>query len=30
MERMVRTNERVRSCGVSFVSDYYPAKGHCD
>ena len=30
MERMVRTNERVRSCGVSFVSDYYPAKGHWD
>lgn len=28
MERIVRTNERVRSCGVSFVSDYYPTKGH--
>ena len=28
MERVVRMNERVRSCGVSFVADYYPAKGH--
>ncbi|MBO7591451.1 MAG: SpoIIE family protein phosphatase [Prevotella sp.] len=28
MERMVRTNERIRSCGVSFVDNYYPAKGH--
>ena len=28
MERMVRTNEHVRSCGVSFVDNYYPAKGH--
>ena len=28
MERMVRTNSRIRSCGVSFVADYYPQKGH--
>ena len=28
MERMLRTNERIHSCGVSFVADYYPQKGH--
>ena len=28
MERMVRTNECVRSCGISFVDNYYPQKGH--
>ena len=28
MERMVHTNSRIRSCGVSFVADYYPQKGH--
>ena len=28
MERMIRTNERIRSCGISFVADYYPNKGH--
>ena len=28
MERMVHTNNRIRSCGVSFVADYYPQKGH--
>ena len=29
MERMIKTNERIRSCGVSFVADYYPQKGRC-
>ena len=28
MERMVKQNPRVRSCGISFVADYYPKKGH--
>ena len=28
VERMIRTNERIRSCGISFVADYYPQKGH--
>ena len=28
MERMVHQNPRVRSCGISFVADYYPKKGH--
>ena len=28
MEGMLRTNTRIRSCGVSFVADYYPQKGH--
>ena len=28
MEHMVRTNEHIRSCGVSFVDNYYPQKGH--
>ena len=28
VERMIRTNQRIRSCGISFVSDYYPSKGH--
>jgi len=27
MERIVRLNKRVRSCGVSFVDGYYPQKG---
>lgn len=27
MERMVRQNTRIRSCGVSFVENYYPQKG---
>ena len=28
MERMVRSNERIRSCGISFIDSYYPQKGH--
>lgn len=28
MERMVRTNECIRSCGISFIDSYYPQKGH--
>ena len=28
MEGMLRTNIRIRSCGLSFVADYYPQKGH--
>ena len=28
MECMVRTNKRIRSCGISFIADYYPQKGH--
>ena len=28
VERMIRTNSRIRSCGISFVADYYPQKGH--
>ena len=28
VERMIRTNKRIRSCGISFVADYYPNKGH--
>ena len=28
MEGMIRTNTRIRSCGISFVADYYPQKGH--
>ena len=28
MDHMVRTNELVRSCGISFVDNYYPQKGH--
>ena len=27
MERTVASNNRIRSCGVSFVADYYPSKG---
>lgn len=27
MERMVRLNKRMRSCGISFVKGYYPQKG---
>ena len=27
MERVVRLNPRVRSCGISFVENYYPQKG---
>ena len=28
MERVVGLNPHIRSCGVSFVADYYPQKGH--
>ena len=28
MERVVKLNPHVRSCGLSFVADYYPQKGH--
>ena len=28
MKRMVRDNTHIRSCGISFVADYYPQKGH--
>ena len=28
MERIVRLNPHVRSCGISFIDNYYPQKGH--
>ena len=28
MERIVRSGTRIHSCGVSFVKDFYPQKGH--
>ena len=28
MKRIVKSGTRIRSCGVSFVEDYYPEKGH--
>ena len=28
MERIIQSGTRVRSCGVSFIKDYYPQKGH--
>lgn len=28
MERIVKNGTRVRSCGLSFVKDYYPQKSH--
>lgn len=28
MERIVGSYNRIRSCGLSFVADYYPNKGH--
>ena len=28
MKRIVESGTRVRSCGVSFIKDYYPQKGH--
>ena len=28
MERVVELNPQIRSCGLSFVADYYPQKGH--
>ena len=28
MERVLNQNTRIHSCGLSFVADYYPQKGH--
>ncbi len=28
MQRMVELNPQIRSCGLSFIADYYPQKGH--
>lgn len=28
MERIVRSGTRIRRCGISFIKDYYPEKGH--
>ena len=28
MERIVAKNPRVRSCGISFIDNYFPQKGH--
>ena len=28
MEQIVSNNPHIRSCGISFVADYYPQKGH--
>lgn len=28
MERIVKSGTRIRSCGISFIEDYYPHKGH--
>ncbi len=28
MERVVTNNPRIHSCGISFIADYYPEKGH--
>lgn len=28
MESLVRQNPSIRSCGLSFIADYYPKKGH--
>lgn len=28
MKRIVKNGTRIRSCGVSFIKDYYPEKGH--
>ena len=28
MEQIVTNNPHIRSCGISFVADYYPQKGH--
>ena len=27
-ERIVKLNPRIRSCGISFIENYYPNKGH--
>ena len=28
MKRIVKSGTRIRSCGISFIEDYYPEKGH--
>lgn len=28
MERMIKINKEIRSCGISFIDNYYPQKGH--
>ena len=28
MEKIVAKNSYIRSCGISFIADYYPQKGH--
>lgn len=28
MKRIVNNGTRIRSCGISFIKDYYPQKGH--
>ena len=28
MEHVVRRNAHIHSCGISFIADYYPKKGH--
>ena len=28
MERIVRSGTRIHSCGICFIKDYYPQKGH--
>ncbi|MBO4827755.1 MAG: SpoIIE family protein phosphatase [Prevotella sp.] len=29
VERVITQNPRIRSCGISFVENYYPQKGRC-
>ena len=29
LERIVTQNPRIRSCGISFIENYYPQKGRC-
>ena len=29
LERALEQNQRIRSCGISFVENYYPQKGRC-
>ncbi len=29
LERIVAQNPRIRSCGISFIENYYPHKGRC-
>ena len=28
VERIVKQNKHIRSCGISFIENYYPSKGH--